>query len=91
MKKKTKKFAFIGFLVGFLGTFLMAMLPFFLPVDVASNIFLFPARQILAPLNEAMSSWPGLINMLLAAVVNGIVYLFIFYVFEKIFGKKIFK
>jgi len=36
--------------------------------------YLVPSKEVLRPLSHMMARWPGLLNMTIAAVVNGVIY-----------------
>lgn len=40
----------------------------------ALHPYLVPSTELLGPLSDVMATWPGLINMAIAAVVNGVIY-----------------
>lgn len=81
------KISTIGFSIGFVGTFVVTFAALILPVDIFAKVFLYFPRLILSPLNDAMAGWPGLINMLLGAVVNGLGLMSVFWLAAGIFDK----
>jgi hypothetical protein len=40
----------------------------------ALHPYLVPSTELLGPLSDVMATWPGLLNMAIAAVVNGVIY-----------------
>lgn len=82
---KHNKAKMIGFVTGFVGTFVVTFAALIFPIEFFSDIFLYFPRLILSPLNEAMASWPGLVNMLLGAAINGVLFMLIFWLVAGIF------
>ena len=71
---RARRFASWGFLVGFLVTVPAVVLALVSATGEALKPYLVPGAWLLRPLTDAMADWPGLITILLAAVVNGLVY-----------------
>ena len=70
--------ALIGFVVGFVAAFLVTMLAL---VSVAFEVvhsFLVPAAPLLRPVADGMADWPGLVIMVIAGTVNGLIYAVVF-------------
>jgi hypothetical protein len=63
-----------GFLAGVAITVPATMLALLSSVGETFHPFLVPAAALLAPLSDAAADWPGLVNVALAALVNGVVY-----------------
>lgn len=64
----------VGFTMAFVATFLALAMPFFERI----HSVLVPAAVLLRPFSDGMADWNGLLNMLLAGLVNGIVYAAVF-------------
>lgn len=64
----------VGFAMAFVATFLALALPFFERLHAV----LVPASVLLRPISAPMADWNGLVNMLLAGVVNGAIYAAVF-------------
>jgi hypothetical protein len=69
-----KKWFKIGFVIGFVGSFVSTLGLLFGPVERVGNIFLWPTRTVLNPVNEYFATLPGLINILVFAGVTGVIY-----------------
>jgi Flp pilus assembly protein TadB len=69
-----KRAAVIGFIVGFLITLPVLVLALLTPVGETLLPILVLGSLLLRPLTDAMASWPGAVNVLLTAIVNGLVY-----------------
>ena len=70
----TRRWVLWGFLVGAAITLPATILALLSPVGEAIHPYLVPAAALLAPASDAMATWPGLVNMTLGALVNGVVY-----------------
>lgn len=68
------RWAVVGFVVG-----LVIPLPatFFALISRPGEVllpYLVPSAELLSPLADAMASWPGLLNMSIVSVLNGVTY-----------------
>jgi hypothetical protein len=63
----------VGFLAGFPVTVPATILALLLPLGERLQPFLTPGVAMLRPLSSAMPGWPGGVNMLFAALANGLV------------------
>lgn len=73
-KMTHKKAAKIGFWVGFIGTFVSTLGLAIRFIEIISVPFLFISRLILGPFEDTFADLPGIINILVFAGVNGIVW-----------------
>lgn len=64
----------LGFVIGFVVTFVATMLALVAPLFEILHPVLVPAATLLSPLSDAMAGWNGLLTMVLAGVVNGLLY-----------------
>jgi len=72
-----------GFLVGFVGVFVATLGLILRFVEIISIPFLWVAKLILSPID--FSSTPGIVSILLLAIVNGIFYGLVFFLITKLF------
>ena len=63
----------LGFAAGFLAVVPGVLFALLSPVGERVLPFLTPGAELLRPLRGVMASWPGGVNLLLAAVLNGLV------------------
>ena len=70
---RTRAFG-LGFVLGLLVTVPAAFFALLSPVGEAVLGILTPGSLLLKPLTDVMASWPGLLNIALVAVANGLVY-----------------
>jgi hypothetical protein len=70
--------AVLGFVIGFLAAFVVTILALVTVVAEAVHPFLVPAAPLLRPIADRMADWPGLVNMVLAGLVNGAIYAAVF-------------
>lgn len=70
--------ALIGFGIGFVMAFVVALLALVLNAVERAEDVLVPARVLLAPWSDPMASWNGLLTMVVAGAVNGLVYAAVF-------------
>ena len=63
-----------GFVVGAVITLPAVFLALLSPVGEALLRILIPGSLLLLPIGDAMASWPGLLNVGLIAIANGLVY-----------------
>jgi hypothetical protein len=66
--------ALVGFALGFVLTFVVTLLALMLTAAERLEDVLVPARVLLAPWRDPMASWNGLLTMVVAGTVNGLVY-----------------
>ena len=66
--------ALLGFAVGFVLAFLVTLLALLFPLFERLEDVLVPARVLLSPWSDAAAGWNGLLTMMLAGAVNGLVY-----------------
>ncbi len=64
----------IGFVLGLVVTVPAVLFALLSPVGEAVLAILTPGSLLLKPLTDAMATWPGLLNVALVAVANGLVY-----------------
>jgi len=64
----------VGFVIGFLVTVPAIMLALAFPVWETLLPFAVPGGLLLRIWGSAMADWPGLVNVLLACLANGLVY-----------------
>ena len=69
-----RRAAVIGFIVGSVVTLPVLVLALLAPVGETLLPVLLPGSLLLGPLADSMASWPGAVNVVLTAVVNGLVY-----------------
>jgi hypothetical protein len=70
--------AIIGFVVGFVAAFLITMLALISVAFEVVHPYLVPAAPLLRPVADGMADWPGLVIMVVAGVVNGLIYAAVF-------------
>ena len=70
---RTRAFG-LGFVLGLLVTVPAVFFALLSPVGEAVLGILTPGSLLLKPLTDVMASWPGLLNVALVAVANGLVY-----------------
>ena len=70
----TRRWASWGFIAGVAITWPAAALALLSPTGEALQPYLTPGPWLLQPVADTMASWPGLINVLVASVSNGLVY-----------------
>ena len=70
---KTKKRFIVGFFVGVAAT-LFAVLGLLFPLVELMAPVLVPARIVLAPFADSFQNMPGLLNMFILSLVNGLIY-----------------
>ncbi len=73
-----RRAAVIGFAVGVVVTLPAVFLALLVPFGEQLLPVLVPGSMLLQPLAPAMSTWPGAVNVLLTAVINGLVYAIVF-------------
>jgi len=85
-----KKAAWVGFWIGFIGTFISTLGLAVRFIELVSGPFLFITRLILRPVADSFADLPGIINILAFAGINGIVWGIIIWALSYIFpnGKK---
>ncbi len=66
--------ALLGFGIGFAMAFVATMLALISNVFELLHGLLVPAAALLRPIADAMANWNGLLNMVLAGLVNGAIY-----------------
>lgn len=64
----------LGFVLGLVVTVPAVFFALLSPVGEAALGILTPGSLLLRPLTGVMASWPGLLNVALVAVANGLVY-----------------
>jgi hypothetical protein len=64
----------LGFVLGLVVTVPAVFFALLSPVGEAVLGILTPGSLLLRPLTDVMASWPGLLNIALVAVANGLVY-----------------
>lgn len=64
----------VGFVVGAVITLPAVFLALISPVGEALLRILIPGSLLLRPMDDAMASWPGLLNFGFLAIANGLVY-----------------
>lgn len=64
----------LGFVLGLLVTVPAVFFALLSPVGEAVHGILTPGSLLLKPLTDVMASWPGLLNVVLVAGANGLVY-----------------
>ena len=64
----------VGFVLGLVVTVPAILLALISPVGEAVLGILTPGSLLLRPIADAMASWPGLLNVALVAVANGLLY-----------------
>jgi hypothetical protein len=69
-----RRAAVIGFIVGCLITLPALIFALLAPVGETLLPVLVPGSLLLRPLAAAMAAWPGAVNVVLTAVINGLVY-----------------
>lgn len=69
-----RRAAIVGFIAGFVIAPIAMVLALLVPVIDLLRPLLTPGALLLRPLIPAMSGWPGWVNILLAAVANGVVF-----------------
>lgn len=69
-----QRWAWWGFLVGVAITVPATFFALLFHSGEALHPYLVPSTALLGPLSDVMATWPGLIAMALAAVVNGGIY-----------------
>lgn len=72
--RQPRRYALWGFVIGVAITVPATLLALVSNVGEAIHPYLVPSTVLLRPLADAAASWPGLLNVALAAVVNGLVY-----------------
>jgi hypothetical protein len=63
-----------GFIVGVAITVPATFFALLSHTGEALHPYLVPSTELLGPLSDTMATWPGLMTMAVAAVVNGVVY-----------------
>jgi hypothetical protein len=63
-----------GFIVGVTITVPATFYALLSHTGEALHPYLVPGTKLLGPLSDAMAAWPGVINMAIGSVVNGVVY-----------------
>lgn len=69
-----QRWAWWGFVVGVAVTLPATFFALLSHTGEALHPYLVPSAALLGPLSDVMATWPGLLNMTIAAVVNGLVY-----------------
>ncbi len=69
-----KRWAFWSFVVGVAITMPATFLALLSPTGEALLPFLVPASAVLRPLADVVANWPGLVNVAIASLVNGVIY-----------------
>lgn len=64
----------VGFVLGLVVTVPAIFFALLSPVGEAALGILTPGSLLLRPIADAMASWPGLLNVALVAVANGLLY-----------------
>ena len=64
----------VGFVLGLVVTVPAIFFALLSPVGEAVLEILTPGSLLLRPIADAMASWPGLLNVALVAVANGLLY-----------------
>jgi hypothetical protein len=64
----------LGFVLGLVVTVPAIFFALLSPIGEALLGILTPGSLLLEPLSDVMASWPGLLNVALVAVANGLVY-----------------
>lgn len=64
----------VGFVVGLVVTVPAILFALLSPVGEALLPLLTPGSLLLRPIAEAMADWPGLLNVGLVSVANGLIY-----------------
>lgn len=72
--RPTPWWALWGLLIGTAITLPATFLALTTPTGEALHPYLVPGTALLRPLADAAASWPGLVNMVIASLVNGLVY-----------------
>lgn len=70
--------AVIGFAVGFAMAFVATILALMFSAFETVTDVLVPGALLLQPLADSMAGWNGLLNLVLAGLVNGVVYAAVF-------------
>ena len=69
-----KRWAFWSFLVGVAITVPATLFALLSPTGEVLFPFLVPANAVLRPLTDVVASWPGLVNVAMASLANGVIY-----------------
>jgi hypothetical protein len=69
-----QRWALWGFIVGVAITVPATFVALLSHTGEALHPYLVPSTELLGPLSNVMATWPGLMNMSIAAVVNGVIY-----------------
>ncbi|MEK7612188.1 MAG: hypothetical protein AAB407_02510 [Patescibacteria group bacterium] len=75
----------LGFIFGFVGTFVATLGLAIRWVEVVAIPFLYPVRFVIQPFSDYFASLPGIFNILLFATLNGIFYAIVFALLAWIF------
>jgi hypothetical protein len=63
-----------SFLVGVAITLPATFLALLVPAGEVLFPFVVPANAVLRPLADVVASWPGLVNVAIASLANGVIY-----------------
>lgn len=63
-----------GFIVGVAVTVPATFFALLFHTGEALHPYLVPSTELLAPLSHVVATWPGLVNVAIVAVVNGVIY-----------------
>lgn len=69
-----QRWALWGFIVGVAITVPATLFALLAHTGEALHPYLVPSTELLGPLSDVMATWPGLMTMAIAAVVNGGIY-----------------
>jgi hypothetical protein len=69
-----QRWALWGFIVGVAITVPATFFALLSHAGETLHPYLVPSTELLGPLSDVMATWPGLVNMGIAAVVNGVIY-----------------
>ena len=72
--RAAKRWAIRGFLTGVAITVPATFFALLSPIGEVAFPFLVPANAVLRPLADVVARWPGLANVALACLVNGVIY-----------------
>ena len=86
-RRPLRRPAVLGFVTGFAMAFVVTALALMTPVAEAVHPVLVPAAALLRPVADRAADWNGLVNMLLAGTLNGLVYAVGFVVVAGLVGR----
>ncbi|MFP5252909.1 MAG: hypothetical protein ACLGH4_03835 [Actinomycetes bacterium] len=78
LRRAVRRTALTGFAIGFVMTFLGTFLALLLGVFEQLHPLIVPATLVLRPFAETTRDWNGLLTMVFAGIVNGVIYAAVF-------------